>query len=377
MTLFDWSPLLRLLLLALTLASAPLAWIWVRRKITGRAERLQSLATLTVFLCFDLVVFGAFTRLTDSGLGCPDWPGCYGQASPVGALHAIEQAQSAMPSGPVTLTKAWIEMLHRYLAMVVGALILVQAVLSWTERRQLRVSPWWSFLTLGWVCLQGLFGALTVTMKLFPAIVSLHLFSAMVLLCLLVYQRDFMFGARIGPVRLAKGEKGLLLGLLVALALQILLGAWVSTNYAVLMCDTFPLCQGTWWPAMQWQEGFTVWRDLGKSGEGALLTTQALTAIHYAHRLSAYVVILLAGAMVLLLTRKGYPTYAHALGWALVWQVLTGLGNVLLGWPLAAALGHTAGAAVLAMVLTRLSLAVFYRPAARKHAAGAHGLDRE
>jgi cytochrome c oxidase assembly protein subunit 15 len=374
--LFDWSPLLRLLLLAITLASGPLAWIWVRRKTTGRAQRLQTLATLTVFLCFDLVVFGAFTRLTDSGLGCPDWPGCYGQASPIGALHEIGKAQAALPTGPVTLTKAWIEMLHRYLAMVVGALILVQAALSWTERRQLEVSPGWAFLTLAWVCLQGLFGALTVTMKLFPAIVTLHLFSALVLLCLLMFQRDFMFGQRTTRLQFSVGEKSLLLLLSLTLAVQILLGAWVSTNYAVLMCDTFPKCQGSLWPPMQWQEGFTLWRDLGRTGEGDLLTLPALTAIHYAHRLCAYLVTALALTMVVCLVRRGYRGYAQALGWALLWQVLTGLGNVLLDWPLAIALSHTAGAAVLSMVLTRLSLAVFYRPARRVALVGRFG-DRE
>jgi cytochrome c oxidase assembly protein subunit 15 len=138
---------------------------------------------LTLFLTFDLVLFGAFTRLTDSGLGCPDWPGCYGKASPLGASAEIAAAQSAMPSGPVTHGKAWVEMVHRYLATGVGVLILTLAMASWLQRRRggstAGVSPWWPTVTLVWVCLQGAFGALTVTMKLFPAIVTLHLLGGL------------------------------------------------------------------------------------------------------------------------------------------------------------------------------------------------------
>ena len=153
------------------------------------ARRLQALTVLVLFLTFDLVLFGAFTRLTDSGLGCPDWPGCYGNASPSGAHAQIEQAQAAMPTGPVTHGKAWIEMIHRYVAMGVGVLILTLAAGTWALRRRgAAVSPWWPTITLVWVCVQGAFGAWTVTMKLFPAMVTMHLLAGLVLLALLCRQ---------------------------------------------------------------------------------------------------------------------------------------------------------------------------------------------
>jgi len=199
---FDFSPLLHMMLMGLVLASGPLAWVWLRHRAGSRIGRVRALTLLTLFLTFDLVVFGAFTRLSDSGLGCPDWPGCYGHASPVGAQTQIDAAQSAMPTGPVTHSKAWIEMIHRYLATLVGVLILVLAIAAWTTPRFAQESspsharPWWPSLTLFWVGLQGAFGALTVTMKLFPAIVTLHLLGGMVLLVLLCLQVLRMAPAR-------------------------------------------------------------------------------------------------------------------------------------------------------------------------------------
>ena len=134
--LYDLSPALRLMIMGLVVALGPLAWVWARNKNAPVARRLRVLTLVTLFLTFDLVIFGAFTRLTDSGLGCPDWPGCYGSASPVGAQLHIEAAQSAMPSGPVTHSKAWIEMIHRYLATGVGVLILTLTLVTWMARRE-------------------------------------------------------------------------------------------------------------------------------------------------------------------------------------------------------------------------------------------------
>ena len=141
--MIDLGPLARLALMGAVLALGPLAWFWVRHRGANATARQRALTLLTLFLTFDLVLFGAFTRLTDSGLGCPDWPGCYGSASPLGARQQIDVAQSALPSGPVTHGKAWIEMIHRYLASAVGVLILVLAALSWlaARRGQARVSP--------------------------------------------------------------------------------------------------------------------------------------------------------------------------------------------------------------------------------------------
>jgi heme a synthase len=352
--LYDFSPLLHLLLLGAVVAMGPLAWVWLRNRQGSRAHRLAVLTTFTLFLTFDLVLFGAFTRLTDSGLGCPDWPGCYGNASPWGASHAIAQAQQAMPTGPVTFSKAWVEMIHRYLAMAVGVMILVLAWVGWWERRRLNIDWRWPLLTLVWVCLQGAFGALTVTMKLFPAIVTLHLLGGMVLLALLRFQavRLRSVGDKAGGL-LPAALRPWIWGLFGLVWFQIALGGWVSTNYAVLACQDFPTCQGGWWPTMDWRAGFEIWRELGQSGAGDGLPFAALTAIHYGHRLMSYAVLL---ALVLVAWRLrgfvGQERPARVLLALAAWQLGTGLSNVVLGWPLIGAVGHTAGAAAMVVVLT-------------------------
>ena len=353
--LYDLSPALRLMLMGMLIAVGPLTWVWLKNRNTSVSQRLRALTWVTLFLTFDLVVFGAFTRLTDSGLGCPDWPGCYGSASPLGAQSQITAAQAALPSGPVTLPKAWIEMIHRYLATAVGVLILVLAISSWLERKKISISPWWPTVTLMWVCLQGAFGALTVTMKLFPAIVTLHLLGGMTLLALLKVQ-SVKYAQAKGEqitVQLSANTRWLLLATFALLWFQIALGGWVSTNYAVMACTDFPACQNSMWPMMNFSEGFTLWRELGAGRNGDNISFQALTAIHYVHRLSAYVVFAAMALLVVkLLKVDAMRTPAKWLAGLALLQAATGLGNVLLGWPLAAAVLHTGGAAGLVIVLT-------------------------
>jgi len=360
--LYDLAPLLEMMALGACIALGPLAWVWWRNRGAGGGRRLQALTVLTLFLTFDLVLFGAFTRLTDSGLGCPDWPGCYGNASPVGAHAEISAAQQAMPTGPVTHGKAWVEMIHRYLATSVGVLIIALTVGAWRQHRQAvragcappALNPWWPTATLAWVCLQGAFGALTVTMKLFPAIVTLHLIGGLVLLALLCLQAVRQTQASLGqpPTVLPAGLRRLLQAGLVLVALQVALGGWVSTNYAVLACTSFPLCQGSWWPDMAFAQGFTVWRPLGRLGDGSLIGFAALTAIHYVHRLAAYVVLPVLALLAWRLRRAGVlRAQARWLAGLALAQLLTGLSNVVLGWPLAAAVLHTGGAAALVVVL--------------------------
>jgi cytochrome c oxidase assembly protein subunit 15 len=357
--LVNWEPIVRLALLGLALAAGPLVWVWARHRGATPKRRLQALTLLTLFLTFDLILFGAFTRLTDSGLGCPDWPGCYGSASPIGAHESIHAAQSALPSGPVTFGKAWIEMIHRYLATGVGVLITVMAVASaWQWRRDraqgLRpeLSPTWATVTFLWVCLQGAFGALTVTLKLYPAIVTAHLLGGLTLLALLAAMAWPSLRASVAvTVGLRRG-----LWLVGALSVvQIALGGWVSTNYAVLACSEFPTCQGVWWPRMDFAQGFAILRPLGAGAEGGWLPFEALVAIHMVHRL---------GALVLLSALAWLAWWLHRepalrwLGWGIaavaLWQLGTGLSNVVLGWPLIAAVGHTGGAAALVLLMTLL-----------------------
>ena len=361
--LYDLSPALRLMGMGLVVALGPLAWLWLRHQSASPARRLQALTLLTLFLTFDLVLFGAFTRLTDSGLGCPDWPGCYGKASPVGAREHIAAAQEAMPTGPVTHGKAWVEMIHRYLATGVGVLIIVLTVSAWLQQRRAArggaprppLSPWWPTFTLFWVCLQGAFGALTVTMKLFPAIVTLHLIGGLVLLALLCVQavRHTHSARGQAPVGLSAGLRRGLVATALLVAVQVVLGGWVSTNYAVLACTTFPTCQGSWWPPMDFAHAFEVWRPLGLLQDGSHISFAGLTAIHYVHRLMAYVVLVaLAWVAWRLRGHDALPVQARWLAGLALLQLTTGLSNVVLDWPLVAAVLHTGGAAALVVVLT-------------------------
>jgi cytochrome c oxidase assembly protein subunit 15 len=365
--LYNLSPALHLMGMGLLLAVGPLLWVRLRSKGAPPARRLQALTVLTLFLTFDLVLFGAFTRLTDSGLGCPDWPGCYGKASPVGARDHIAAAQEAMPTGPVTHGKAWVEMIHRYLATAVGVLIIALAVATWVEWRRARrgaaestpakgrrvLHPGWPLLTLVWVCAQGAFGALTVTMKLFPAIVTLHLLGGVGLLVLLAAQAErYRQATGFAAEPLVPRLRGLLWLTALAVVVQIALGGWVSTNYAVLVCNTFPLCQGSWWPQMDFAQGFELWRPLGLSADGSQLEFHALTAIHYAHRLFAYGVFALLSVLVWCLQRAGrLQRQRRWLAALALLQLITGLSNVVLDWPLLAAVLHTGGAAALMTVL--------------------------
>ncbi len=379
--LVDWTPVFRLMLVGLLIAALPLAWVWVRSRRADTAQRLRLLTAVTLFLTFDLVLFGAFTRLTDSGLGCPDWPGCYGTASPIGARAEIAAAQAQQPTGPVTWSKAWIEMIHRYLATAVGALIVVLVAASVLERRRRPVPMLWPVLTLVWVCVQGAFGALTVTMKLFPAIVTLHLMGGLVLLALLRLQA-VRFGEpdalSAQAARLSPALRVALWAVFGLVWLQVALGGWVSTNYAVLACRDFPTCQGSWWPPMDFARGFELWRELGAQRSGEALPFAALTAIHYTHRLAAYLVL---GALLALgwaLWHRGWVRHAAWLWGLAAWQLITGLSNVVLEWPLLAAVAHTGGAAALVTLMAGWLAAAYparvaWRPAAQAHAMAGRG----
>ncbi len=350
--LYNLAPALELMGVGLLVAGLPFAWFWRRHRDASDARRLKALTWLTLALTFELVLVGAFTRLTDSGLGCPDWPGCYGSASPLGAAQHIQAAEAAMPDGPVTRSKAWIEMVHRYMATGVGVLIIVLTVWTlkvWRRQPAQAVHPLWPAVTLVWVCLQGAFGALTVTMKLFPAIVTLHLLMAMGLLALLCLQAVRYDGWR--SVAIAPGLRRLLWLALTLLVLQTALGGWVSTNYAVLACQDFPTCQGQWWPKMDW-EGFVLWRELGLRADGQALPFEALTAIHFVHRNMAWLVLaVLCWSGLRLRTVPGLSRHGRALLLLSALQLLTGLSNVVLGWPLLAAVLHTGGASALIIVL--------------------------
>ena len=364
------STLAQLALMGLVIAALPLSLLWLAQG----ANKFARLCQVTLFMTFDLIIFGGFTRLTDSGLGCPDWPGCYGQANPLQAQADIHSAQLAMPTGPVTITKAWIEMLHRYLATSVGVLIVAMVVIAWiywlkSARRARAFDPRLPMVLLGAVCLQGAFGAFTVTMKLQPVIVTGHLLLAMTLLALLAWQSARQ-GVASTVSHAATGLRTPALIAAVVLTLQIALGGWVSTNYAALACTDFPLCQGVWVPPMDFANGFTLWRKLGMTANGSYLPFDALTAIHVTHRTFALVVALVLG-WVAWRARSidGMQRLSKALAGALTLQIATGLATVYLEWPLALAVLHNAGAAVLVTLVAMLNYKARSAPAIAAHFA--------
>ncbi|HJW55750.1 MAG TPA: COX15/CtaA family protein [Burkholderiaceae bacterium] len=351
--------LIQLALTGILAALLPLTVVWT----SGDKNKYRKLVWATLFLTFDLIMFGAFTRLTDSGLGCPDWPGCYGHANPLQAHAHISAAQAAMPAGPVTVMKAWIEMIHRYLAMGVGVLIVSLTIVAWrawirSGRKDNRFSPLLPTLLLGLVCLQGAFGAWTVTLKLQPVIVTTHLLLGLSLLAMLTWlaarqSEHAPVAAAAAPLRLPAAFA------LMLLALQVAFGGWVSTNYAALACLDFPLCHGKAIPDMDFANGFTLWRHLGMTSGGEFLPFPALTAIHWTHRSFAFVVAL----FVAWLAHKaigigGMQKTARWLFLVLGVQLATGLSTIFLKWPLALAVAHNGGAALLLLLLVMLNYKV-------------------
>ena len=367
--------LIQLAITGILAALLPLAIVWT----SSDQDKYRKLVWVTLFLTFDLIMFGAFTRLTDSGLGCPDWPGCYGHADPLQAHASISAAEAVMPTGPVTVVKAWIEMIHRYLAMGIGVLIVAMMLISWrrwfkSKGAEARFSPWFPTILFGFVCLQGAFGAWTVTLKLQPVIVTAHLLLGMTLLGLLAWhaaQQDRTGLRPNGDSRLAL-PAGIVLGLL---AVQIALGGWVSTNYAALACTDFPLCHGVLMPQMDFENGFSLWRDLGKTSGGDYLPFPALTAIHWMHRCFALVVVTTVSWLAHRAMR--FETLRVTACWlliAMIVQFLLGVSTVFLNWPLAIAVTHNGGAALLVLLLVMLNYkirntAVPMQTGARPHAA--------
>ena len=312
-------------------------------------QRYRKLVFLTWFLTLDLIMFGAFVRLTDSGLGCPDWPGCYGQLSPVGAAGYIKEAFEAMPHGPVSFSKAWIEMIHRYVGAFLGMLIIAISWMAWRHRKLLGHSPALAIATLFAVCLQGAFGAWTVTMKLMPLIVTAHLLGGMTHLAMMTWlaAREKRHAAvlpheiRWRPWAIAA---------VALLFIQVALGGWVSTNYAALACMDFPTCHGQWVPEMDLASGFSLVRGLGELPSGEVISQDALTGIHWVHRNFAVVVFAVLGTLAWRLRRSaalGGP--AKLILALLIAQFFTGLTTIFFEWPLLVAVLHNGGAAGLVL----------------------------
>jgi len=323
----------------------------------------RRLLAAAVALAFAVIALGAYVRLSDAGLGCPDWPGCYGHLLGIpDEVHEQAAANRAFPERPVETGKAWKEMVHRYFAGTLGLLILGLCLLSWRAERRRHHSPALPTALLGVVVLQGALGMWTVTMLLKPVIVTLHLLGGMTTLALLVALA--LREARPALAPRSASVTGPALPWLASLSLlavfaQIALGGWVSSNYAALACTDFPTCQGEWRPPLDFTHGFAVFRELGQTAHGELLPFAALTAIHWVHRLGALAVVALVGTLALVLWRTGAPPWRRwslVLAGALTLQVALGIANVLLSLPLPLAVAHNLGAALLLTVTLAVNL---------------------
>ena len=318
------------------------------------ARSLLALSVFSFLLACCVVILGAYVRLSDAGLGCPDWPGCYGR------LFVTEDMQGnvsdqAYPARRFNKDKAIKEMVHRYAAGVLGLTVFLLAVFSWRARHRQKTT---ACVLLGLVVLQALLGMWTVTELLKPLIVSAHLLGGMLALALMYWfiLKQLPFGA-VEPGQMSRIARLSLAGLAV-LAVQIFLGGWTSANYAALACPEFPSCRdGLWWPETDFREAFVFWREGRLDYEGGILEAPARTAIHLAHRLGAAVTFLVVLAVSLsALGRPESPVRLSAviLLCVLCVQVSLGIANVLLRLPLPVAVAHNAVAALLMLSLMTL-----------------------
>jgi cytochrome c oxidase assembly protein subunit 15 len=355
------------------------------------------IAAFAAVFAFGVIVFGAFVRLSDAGLSCPDWPTCYGKASWPGHEQDIAHANAAFPDRPFETQKAWREQVHRMLAGTLGVLVLALAVVSVWRRRGLlallaiaalaaacgvffyirqayalsgvlsavaialpliaavrldRPAPWRvAVAVLAVVVFQAMLGMWTVTLLLKPIVVMGHLLGGLLTFSLLAY-----VALRLGDTNLPTPDQqrlrtAVVIGL-VLLACQIALGGWTSANYAALACGfDFPQCQGQWWPSTDFHEGFVLWRGVGVNYEGGVLDASARAAIQIAHRIGAFVVFCYLGWLAYRLARVRLRVHAIAIAVLLIAQVALGIGNVKLGLPLPVATAHNAVAALLLFAL--------------------------
>ncbi len=312
----------------------------------------KNLVLGATILALCVVVFGAYVRLTDAGLGCPDWPGCYGTLTVPESVAAIEEAQANYPNSTIDKGKAWIEMIHRYIAAILGLMILSLAFLAFKNKNDINVRPSLVYGLLGLVIAQGMLGMWTVTELLMPIIVSLHLLGGMTTLGLLTYITHRHWGSVSDTlITLKPISQKLIRFSLVILFIQIFLGGWTSTNYAALACTDFPTCHGELIPPMDFSNGFTLWRELGMTAQGDALTLQALQAIQWIHRIGAFIFVSYFLYIIYLMSKfKSCNLYRNLLVIVISFQFIIGVLNLLLHLPLALATMHNLGAALLVII---------------------------
>lgn len=321
----------------------------------------RKIALFATLLALTVVVMGAYTRLSNAGLGCPDWPGCYGHIIGVPESSSeIDQANQAFPDREVESSKAWKEMIHRYLAEGLGLLIVILAIVAIKNRRNTKQALWLPIALVGLVIFQGLLGMWTVTLLLKPVIVMLHLLGGLSILALL-WWLVLSSSQQQTPVRKNSLTPVLVLGLSLLIG-QILLGGWTSANYAALACPDFPTCQGEWWPETDFKEGFVFWRGLGQNYEFGVLDNPARTAIHLSHRMFAIVVGVFWILLLLRILKRNTSSsnmrqLATITLLLLFAQIALGVSNVVMKLPISVAVMHNGGAALLLLSVVTL---IFY-----------------
>jgi len=306
----------------------------------------RNLTIFAILLALFVVVLGAYVRLSDAGLGCPDWPGCYGSLILDESHEGIANAAENYPERPLEVSKAWKEMIHRYFASTLGFVILILTLMAW-KRPELGQRGLTTFLSI-LVMFQGALGMWTVTLLVKPVIVMSHLLGGLATLSLLLLLLLRIRAKRLPDKSRTSAAKGIATTALIVLVLQIALGGWTSTNYAALACPDFPTCFGNSWnPELDYKEGFVLWRGLGVDYEFGVLSNEARAAIHWVHRIGALVTTVLLGFLIYLLFRLSATKESMMVCGLLLVQVLLGILNVLLNLPLHVAVAHNAVAALL------------------------------
>lgn len=328
-------------------------------------KTFQKLAFFAAVFALCVIVLGAYVRLSDAGLGCPDWPGCYGRILVPEVSQHVEQANEAFPERPVEAAKAWKEMIHRYFASTLGLIICVLAVMAWRRRHEAGQPVVLPILLVGIVIFQGLLGMWTVTLLLKPVIVMLHLIGGMITVSLLFWVglrqgKVFVSGDRPVPTQLRSWA---LLALVIVLC-QIALGGWTSANYAALACPDFPTCQTQWWPAMNFAEGFTFWRGIGIDYEGGVLDNDARVAVHMMHRIGAvitFIYILVLGLRTFLNSSQNHPLRYMSIIMlcVLLAQISLGIANIVFALPISVAVFHNGMAVLLLLSVVGLNHLLF------------------
>jgi len=323
----------------------------------------NKLVIATCLLAFMVVGLGAYTRLGNAGLGCPDWPGCYGELTVPETEMQVEE-KHYLEARPLEPVKAWKEMIHRYFAGTLGLLILAIGIWSWKLRENNNQPIKLPVFLIALVIFQAALGMWTVTLQLKPVIVMGHLLGGFFTfgLLFLLYLRTSL-AARLSSEWVSNGKLFGAIGLVLVL-LQISLGGWTSSNYAALACADFPMCQGAWIPETDFKEGFVLWRGLGINYEFGVLDGPARTAIHFAHRVGALITFLYVGWMAGKLMAKGSGSYKKAgvsILVLLVLQVLLGIGNVVMSLPISVAVAHNMVAALLFLSLINVNYLLWRR----------------